>query len=469
MPPSTVFCLFSAGVYFIIQGMNPENHPFSEREKDVIQLLLQGRGNKQIALELGIANRTVEFHLSNIYAKLGVNTRSEAILKFTESRLRESTGGQPVDSTVAHSGVSTENGFKSILRRNVMKTLYYYLIGGSLALVLLAAMVLTKPFTQTVDPIPPTQASQSAATLSTAADVQSPIETLPVNQQPSIIIPPHTVNGYTAAIESYYVDASHIIFQVRLTGGGISFGNELFFDRIGSVNLYDENGGLINTSIGWGPAIDPALYQFEFVPVTLLKGDRIKGQFAFDVTDAPEYEKILAQFRFDFDLPIHPDVRFHPKLTVSANNMEILLDSITVTPTSTQVYLCFPPPSFADWNIGNQSVLQIDGQEAVPNYFRVLFDSAIGGERTAGSEPYWTPPVKNGRCVKSGFPVGSSNPTSLTLTIPQLEKSESDLLVANQFSVDYPGLSEKQAYYKFLEEHGNVYKGAWTFTIQLTP
>jgi hypothetical protein len=256
---------------------------------------------------------------------------------------------------------------------------------------------------------------------------------------------------------------------VRLTGGGISFGDEHFFDRIGNANLYDESGNMINSSGGWGPAVDPALYQFELVPATLLKGDRIKGQFAFDVTNAPEYETILAQFRFDFDLPIEPDVRFYPKQTVSVNNLDILLDSVTVTPTSTQIYLCFQPPSFADWNIGNQSVLQIDGEEVTPNYFRVLFDSAIGGDRTAGSEPYWTPPVKNGRCIKSGFPIGKSNPTSLTLTIPRLEKSVPDLLVANRFSVEYPGLSEKQAYYKSLEEHGNVHKGAWVFAVELTP
>lgn len=448
--------------------MYPQNHPFSEREKDVVGLLLQGMGNKQIALALGISNRTVEFHLSNIYAKLGVNTRSEAILKLTEVRLRESTGGHPVDSTVEGSDVSTENGFKSIPRRNAMKKLYY-LMGGVSALVLLATVVLAKPFAQTEDPIPPAPTSPSITTPPSAEDVQTPTATLETNQQTSILIPPHTVNGYTAAIESYYVDASHVIFQVRLTGGGISFGDEHFFDRIGKADLYDESGNMVNTSGGWGPAIDPALYQFEFVPVTLLKGDRIKGQFAFDVSNAPEYETILAQFRFDFDLPIEPDVRFAPKQTVNANGLDLLLDSVTVTPTSTQIYLCFQPPSFADWNIGNQSVLKIDGAAATPNYFRVLFDSAIGGDRTAGSEPYWTPPVKNGRCIKSGFPIGSSNPTSLTLTIPQLEKSAPDLLVINRFSVDYPGLSEKQAYYKFLEEHGNVHKGAWEFTVQLTP
>jgi hypothetical protein len=226
---------------------------------------------------------------------------------------------------------------------------------------------------------------------------------------------------------------------------------------------------MINTSGGWGPAIDPALYQFEFVPVTLLKGDHIKGQFSFDLNNAPEYEKILARFRFDFDLPIDPEVRFNPKQTFTANNLDILLDSVTVTPTFTQIYLCFPSPSFADWNIGNQSVLQIDGNEASPNNLSVLFDSAIGGDRTAGSEPYWIPPIKNGRCVKSGFSIGSDNPTSFTLTIPQLEKSEPDMLVTNQFSMNYPGLSEKQAYYKFLEEHGNVYKGGWVFTVNLIP
>lgn len=185
------------------------------------------------------------------------------------------------------------------------------------------------------------------------------------------------------------------------------------------------------------------------------------------MNNAPEFEKILAQFRFDFDLPINPDVRFNPKQAVAANELEILLDSVTISPNLTQIYLCFQSPTFADWNIGSQSVLQMDGQEANPIFYSVLFDSAIGGDRTAGSEPYWNPPTKNGRCVKSGFPIGSSNPTSLTLNVPKLEKLAPDMLVSNQFSIDYPGLSEKQAYYKYLEEQGNSYKGPWVFEVEL--
>jgi DNA-binding CsgD family transcriptional regulator len=68
------------------------DNQFSARERDVIALLLQGNSNKEIALALDIANRTVEFHLGNIYAKLGVTSRTEAVIKLSGYHLRESTG-----------------------------------------------------------------------------------------------------------------------------------------------------------------------------------------------------------------------------------------------------------------------------------------------------------------------------------------------------------------------------------------
>ena len=42
----------------------------SRREKEVVTLLLQGKSNKQIALSLDVSERTIEFHLKNIYANL---------------------------------------------------------------------------------------------------------------------------------------------------------------------------------------------------------------------------------------------------------------------------------------------------------------------------------------------------------------------------------------------------------------
>lgn len=54
--------------------------PLTERELEVLRLAAQGMGNKQIGAALNISDRTVQGHLANIYAKLHVATRTEAVL-----------------------------------------------------------------------------------------------------------------------------------------------------------------------------------------------------------------------------------------------------------------------------------------------------------------------------------------------------------------------------------------------------
>jgi DNA-binding CsgD family transcriptional regulator len=105
---------------------------FSVREQDVIASLMQGKSNKEIALALGIANRTVEYHLGNIYAKLGVTSRTEAVIKLSEYRLWKSTGeagttnqGNPQLNKVDNGVILTKvkvfyHPYRS--RRNSMKT-----------------------------------------------------------------------------------------------------------------------------------------------------------------------------------------------------------------------------------------------------------------------------------------------------------------------------------------------------------
>ncbi len=51
----------------------------SEREQEVLQAAAQGSTNNQIALALGISERTVRAHLTNIYNKFGVSSRGAAI------------------------------------------------------------------------------------------------------------------------------------------------------------------------------------------------------------------------------------------------------------------------------------------------------------------------------------------------------------------------------------------------------
>ncbi len=54
------------------------------REMEVIQLMAQGLANKQIALSLSISEHTVKFHLSSLYAKLGISSRTEAVKRGIE-------------------------------------------------------------------------------------------------------------------------------------------------------------------------------------------------------------------------------------------------------------------------------------------------------------------------------------------------------------------------------------------------
>jgi len=57
------------------------------REQDVLQLLARGLRNKEIAARLYVSERTVNFHLANIYQKLNVSGRTEALSKALEQGL----------------------------------------------------------------------------------------------------------------------------------------------------------------------------------------------------------------------------------------------------------------------------------------------------------------------------------------------------------------------------------------------
>jgi DNA-binding NarL/FixJ family response regulator len=53
--------------------------PLSEREVEILGMLLRGLANKQVAAQLGISEHTVKFHVSSIYTKLNVSNRTEAV------------------------------------------------------------------------------------------------------------------------------------------------------------------------------------------------------------------------------------------------------------------------------------------------------------------------------------------------------------------------------------------------------
>lgn len=81
----------------------------SSRERETVQRLLEGKSNKLIARDMQISERTVEFHLKNIFEKFQVSSRLELVLKLKN----DPNWLEPEDlgeSTVAGSPISAENG-----------------------------------------------------------------------------------------------------------------------------------------------------------------------------------------------------------------------------------------------------------------------------------------------------------------------------------------------------------------------
>lgn len=102
----------------------------SKRQQQVLDLLLEGRSNKQIALELGVSENTIEFHLRNIYAKLQVHSRTEAMAK-----LGNSVGAPQVElrrSVVEPATAQQDNGGTSFQELNMKNRLSYYVVSGLL-------------------------------------------------------------------------------------------------------------------------------------------------------------------------------------------------------------------------------------------------------------------------------------------------------------------------------------------------
>jgi DNA-binding NarL/FixJ family response regulator len=59
------------------------------REQSVLEHLARGLGNKQIAAALGISERTVKFHVSSVFTKLGASNRTDAVARAAQAGLIE--------------------------------------------------------------------------------------------------------------------------------------------------------------------------------------------------------------------------------------------------------------------------------------------------------------------------------------------------------------------------------------------
>lgn len=66
---------------------NQSNNPLSAREMQVIELVINGEPNKEIAFQLNISPKTVQFHLKSIFNKLDVSSRTQAATEVLKRKL----------------------------------------------------------------------------------------------------------------------------------------------------------------------------------------------------------------------------------------------------------------------------------------------------------------------------------------------------------------------------------------------
>ena len=65
----------------------PLEEPLSERELEVLRLVAAGLSNRDIAQELVLATGTVKKHINNIFTKLNVRSRTQAVSQAREFNL----------------------------------------------------------------------------------------------------------------------------------------------------------------------------------------------------------------------------------------------------------------------------------------------------------------------------------------------------------------------------------------------
>ena len=71
---------------------SPDDEPLEQltpRESEVLRLLADGLGNKEIAVKLSISEHTIKFHIHSILGKLGAASRTEAVTRGLRSGLIE--------------------------------------------------------------------------------------------------------------------------------------------------------------------------------------------------------------------------------------------------------------------------------------------------------------------------------------------------------------------------------------------
>jgi hypothetical protein len=310
---------------------------------------------------------------------------------------------------------------------------------------------------------------------------------------PAAPLATQVVGEMIATLIQAYTDSNRLAFAVHIEGLPEGYG---LYD----VVLKDANGNEINAGFSANPTdVEPGTFSIIVSPVSSLQGERFLGQLIMGVSAAPG-ENATTVFRFDLDLPVYPALILKPQKVLVANGIEMRLDMVKITPSFTQVYLCYQKPTQNDWMIGGSSVLQIGADQSQIEGYSLVFDADMGNI-IKGLKSDWVIPVNIGRCVVVGYPVGHHNrPETLTLTIGELEQSLPEVIPDEQIQMarqklrqesiemDWvvsfgngdggagpvvtkkpEGMTDTEVIRRFFEVLGYYYPGPWSFVVPVNP
>jgi serine/threonine protein kinase/WD40 repeat protein len=86
----------------------------TQREQDILRLIIDGLSNKEIAQELSITLGTVKWYVNQIYSKMGVRSRVQAIVRARELNLINRLDGEPDNVVIPTEDFFPENPYKGL-------------------------------------------------------------------------------------------------------------------------------------------------------------------------------------------------------------------------------------------------------------------------------------------------------------------------------------------------------------------
>lgn len=340
---------------------------FSNKEQEVVDLLLQGKSNKQIASELKISNRTVEFHLTHIYQKLGVASRAEAIIQLTH-QIPLTLADLRV-STVDFSPETGHNRRNRLSGGNLVKKRIVIAASSILLFALIIYFILFSLFRPSPD-----EGIQAASTNSTRQ----------ITDVPAPLTFEQTADGavYRLTVNWFYIDSTRAEFEYTVCGLPIPDGlDPVVIVHRSEMVLKDHSGNQIPVrdygDFSAGDGRSPDLFRadescFNQVDSYEILDDGLAlsptGEYSITIPVGGElgssqgevFQIPLMDFSFVTRPTFTENLTFHGNHSIPMGEKKVSLVGLQINPREIRAQLCIDSTDGQQWI--PEAILAYDGR-----------------------------------------------------------------------------------------------------------